>query len=62
MEGTYIVVKVESPVLYKIQDKKGTTVIHHDKLKLYGGNVFPGWLKQLRNSVMDREVHEVGED
>jgi len=61
-KGPYIVVEVKSPVLYKIQDKKGTTVIHHDRLKIYGGNDFPVWLKKLRNSVIGREVHEAREE
>lgn len=61
-KGPYIVVEEKSPVLYKIQDKKGTTVIHHDRLKLYRGNDFPVWLKRLRNSVIGKEVQETREE
>ena len=54
--GPYLIVEVKSPVLYKIQDRKGTSVIHHDRLKLYGGLDIPIWLKRLRNSLIKQGI------
>ena len=33
-EGPYVIVDIKSLVLYKIKDKKGIEVVHHDRLKL----------------------------
>ncbi|CAG2200535.1 unnamed protein product [Mytilus edulis] len=51
-KGPYIVTEVKSPVLYKIQDKKTESVVHHDRLKMCYFTELPIWLKRLRNNIL----------
>ncbi|VDI09313.1 Hypothetical predicted protein [Mytilus galloprovincialis] len=51
-KGPYIVTEVKSPVLYKIQDKKTESVVHHDRLRMCYFTELPIWLKRLRNNIL----------
>lgn len=51
--GPYIVQDVLSPVLYRLITRKGTTVIHHDKIKLCEDRVVPLWVRRKRHSLLD---------
>jgi len=54
-KGPYIVSEVKSPVLYKIADRKGDCVIHHDRLKKCNDREFPVWVKKLRSRIMESD-------
>jgi transposase InsO family protein len=45
-EGPFIVRKKFGPVLYEIQGKRKSLVIHHDRLKLYQSESVPGWVSR----------------
>jgi hypothetical protein len=49
-KGPYIVVKVINPVLYEIEDRKKSYVIHHDRLKLCTDKDLPIWIQRRRTS------------
>ena len=36
------------PVLYKVQEKKGPRILHHDQLKPYCGAEIPLWVSRFR--------------
>lgn len=56
-EGPFIIGKKYSlvlygPVLYEVQGRKTSTVIHHDRLKAYKSDNVPGWM--TRFSLVDQ--------
>jgi len=51
-KGPYVISKVLSPVLFKIQDRRGESVIHHDRLKMCQLRNPPIWLQRLRNDIL----------
>ena len=51
--GPFLVTEVLSPVLYRIQGRKDTTVIHHDRLKICKDRVIPLWLRRKRHGLLD---------
>ena len=50
--GPYVVIHVISPILYKIENRKRTLVIHHDRLKLCQDRVIPFWIRRKRHQVL----------
>lgn len=53
-KGPYIVVKVINPVLYEIEDRKKSYVIHHDRLKLCTDKDLPIWIQRRRTNFIDQ--------
>ena len=51
--GPYVVVKVLSPALFRVKDRKGEYVVHHDRIKLCEDRGLPMWLKRLRHTVLE---------
>ncbi len=51
-KGPVLVSKVLSPVLYEIVDRKGTHVIHHDRLKPCMDRSIPFWLRRRRHELL----------
>ena len=49
--GPYVIVKVLSPAVYKIQNKKQTYVVHHDRLKHYQTEPLPKWVVAIRKQL-----------
>ena len=47
-KGPYLVVD-STPPLFKIRDRKGDSIIHHDRLKRCNDREIPLWLKRLRH-------------
>ncbi|XP_061191756.1 uncharacterized protein LOC133199998 [Saccostrea echinata] len=45
-EGPFIVKKKYGPVLYEVQGRKRSAVIHHDRLKAYTSDFVPGWVNR----------------
>ncbi len=50
--GPYLVVKKFSPVLYRIQGKKRTQVVHHDRLKICRDCEIPIWIRRFRHDFL----------
>lgn len=50
--GPFLVMKVISPALYMIADRKRETVVHHDKLLLSKNPALPYWLKRKRHQLL----------
>ena len=48
-----MVTKVLSPALYKIKDRKGETVAHHDRLKQCNDRLIPLWMRRMRHDLLD---------
>ncbi|KAK7918651.1 hypothetical protein WMY93_009935 [Mugilogobius chulae] len=42
------------PVLYEIQGPKRSTVMHHDRLKPYDGEVIPVWVSRQRSKLLQQ--------
>ena len=51
--GPYIISQVLSPILFRIEDKKRSFVVHHDKLKICNDRTFPLWIRRKRQQVLD---------
>lgn len=49
--GPFIIVECLSPSVYKIQGKKATLIIHHDRLKKYETEKLPAWVIKLKRSL-----------
>ncbi len=41
-----------SPALYRVRDRKGTHVFHHDKLKLCEDRQIPLWVRRKRHELL----------
>ena len=50
--GPYLVIKVYSPILYGIKDRKRQLVVHHDRLLLCVDHFIPLWMRKLRNEFL----------
>ena len=51
--GPYLVIKVISPVLFRIKGRKREVVVHHDRLKPCMDRSIPMWMRRLRHRVLD---------
>ena len=51
--GPYLVVKVYSPILYLVQDRKRQVVVHHDRLLLCNDRFIPMWMRKLRHQFLN---------
>ena len=47
LRGPYLIIKVYSPVLYLVQDKKHEFVAHHDRLLVCNNRFIPMWMRKL---------------
>lgn len=54
-KGPYLITEVKSPVLYRIADRKGDSIIHHDRIKLCRDQEFPIWLRKLRDRILNAQ-------
>ena len=52
-KGPYLVIKVISPVLFRIKGRKREVVVHHDRLKPCMDRSIPMWMRRLRHHVLD---------
>ena len=48
-KGPLLVTKIMSPVLFRVRDKKGESVIHHDRIKPCRDRAVPLWMRKLRH-------------
>ena len=51
--GPYLIIKVYSPVLYLVQDKKRKFVAHHDRLLVCNDRFIPIWMRKLRHQFLE---------
>ena len=56
--GPYLVVKVLSPYLYRVRDRKKTLVLHHDRLKICEERAVPFWVRRRRHDLFRRLDNE----
>ena len=54
--GTYLVVEVKSPYIYKVVDQKSEMILHHDKLREILGEPLP--VERPENHLDQEEVVE----
>ena len=69
-KGPFVITKVVSPVLYRIQGRKIESIVHHDRLKLCQDRTLPMWIRKLRHKILeldetlpydeDEDVEEIG--
>lgn len=59
--GPYLVIAAKFP-LYRIQNRKGDSVIHHDRLKPCEDRAIPIWLRRLRHQFFGQEDQEFDTD
>ena len=52
-KGPYLLIKVISPVLFRIKGHKREVVVHHDRLKPCMDRSIPMWMRRLRHRVLD---------
>jgi len=48
-KGLYLVTKVINGVLFQIEDRKRSLIVHHDRLKLCNDSELPIWLQRKRS-------------
>jgi hypothetical protein len=58
MGGRDRVVAESFPPLYRIRDRRGDAVIHHDRLKRCDDRTIPIWLRLIRNQLLDFKLEE----
>ena len=51
----FLVTKVISPVLYRIESQKKTLVMHHDRLRPCPSSDIPIWLRRRRQKLFEKE-------
>ena len=51
--GPFLVVRVLSPVLYRIEGRKGSRVAHHDRLRICEDRVIPLWMRRKRHAFLN---------
>ena len=51
-EGPYVVIKILSPVLIKIKNKKREFVVHHNNVQARSFRCVPLWIRRIRNSIL----------
>ena len=51
--GPYLVTQRKSAALYVIEDRKKSSLVHHDKLALSRGSEFPQWLRRKRHELLE---------
>ena len=57
--GPYIVSKVISPFLYRVEDRKRVMVLHHDKLKRCIDRAIPFWVRRRRHHILKDSEKQV---
>jgi len=50
-KGPYIVSQVFGPVLYELRDRKGSKILHYDRLKKYHSEDIPYWVSRKRREI-----------
>ena len=51
-EGPYIISDIKSPVLFVVQGRKKSWVLHHDRLKPCHDRVIPLWVRRKRQEIL----------
>lgn len=52
--GPLVVTKVISPILYQLEDRKRTYVLHHDRLRYCDDRSIPLWIRRKRHQILDQ--------
>ncbi len=54
-DGPYLVSQVISPVLYRIEGRKRSSVLHHDRLRICQDRDIPMWIRRKRHLFLTSE-------
>ena len=54
--GPLVVSKVISPILYQVEARKKSFVLHHDRLRKCSDRDIPLWLRRRRHQVLNLEI------
>ena len=49
--GLFIIIKCLSPSVYKLQGKRVTLIVHHDRLKKYRAEKIPAWVVKIKRNL-----------
>ena len=49
--GPFIVIKCLSQSVYKVQGKRVTMIVLHDRLKMYGAEKIPSWVVKIKRNI-----------
>ena len=60
--GPLLVTKKLSDILYRVQSRKRSTVLHHDKLKQCHSSLFPRWLQVARRPLLSQDPGPIEEE
>jgi hypothetical protein len=63
--GPLLVTEVLGPALYRVKDRRGEYVLHHDKLKICVDRYVPMWMQRLRHQFLQLDTtlaYEEGEE
>ena len=53
--GPFLITKVLSPILYVIQGRRRSKVVHHDRIKQCSDRDIPLWMTRMRNNFLAGE-------
>jgi transposase InsO family protein len=53
--GPYLVIEVLSPVLYRVEGRSKTQVLHHDRLRICEDRDIPLWIRRKRNALLENQ-------
>jgi len=51
--GPFVITEILSPVLYKIQGRRKSENVHHDRLKLFQSDDVPAWVKDVLKKIQN---------
>ena len=54
--GPVVISKVLSPVLYRVELRKRSTVMHHDRLKKCVDREVPLWVRRKRHQILEEDL------
>ena len=59
--GPFLVVEVLTSVLYRIEGRRRTKVVHHDRIRVCNDRKVPLWIRRRRNAFLSDAAKETGE-
>ena len=57
-KGPFLVTERIGPVLYRVQEKRGSRVLHHDRLLPCSSDVVPAWMRRQRHALLQEGGNE----
>ncbi len=54
--GPFLVTEVLSPLLYRVEGRRKSQVLHHDRLRFCGDRFIPMWIRRKRHELLDLDA------